>query len=403
MRKTLFLGSLLSILSASWWHWSELRTREILKKEFISAVGQNGLNLFSQYDIDEDGYLSMLEFEPVIHRLLNIKVSHKYNFDILPDDETFTVWPEFQPLLLNSMSKSSDEYQELQTNSADSLDGLKKWKTVAIEGMDFAAKHFKSFLPLEAKSETSVGVPYLLWDIQKYHALLGILPPNNRYHPPKVDADQAIFYTLLSMFHPRPFLLTRFGPHGAVACVRAYNDQYLDIVFRMHAEFQLNEPPLQPFWFTPAYFSGNLIINRNATSVLYFNLAVPNHNKLNVDMEWLTDDSSDQENMMVDIGYMPQMELKSMTPSRKLHEKMPPSSADSHEVFEQILINTEKPSLSWKEEITTDKAMDKLNVNMFPFKEVPYYNFTTAFKKAKEEKKLVHSIILWGVLDDQSC
>ena len=50
----------------------------------------------------------------------------------------------------------------------------------------------------------------------------------------------------------------------------------------MHAEFQLNEPPLQPFWFTPAYFSGNLIISRNATSVLYFNLAVPNHNKLNV-------------------------------------------------------------------------------------------------------------------------
>lgn len=397
------VGVVISILTAYWWHCFELSTREALKEELLSTVGQSGLNLFAQYDINEDGYLSMLEFEPVIYRLLNIKVTQKHNFEILPTDETFMVWPEFQPLLLNSMTKSSDEYQDLQSNSADSLDGLKKWKNVAIEGMEFAAKHFKSFLPPVVKSLNPVGVPYILWELKKYHALLGILPPNNQYHPPKVDDDDAIFYTLLSMFHPRPFLLTRFGPHGAVACVRAYNDQYFDIVFRMHAEFQLNEPPLQPFWFTPAYFSGSLIINRNASSVLYFSLAVPNHNKLNVDMEWLTDDSVDQENMMVDIGYMPQMELKSMTPSKKSDEQLPHSSSDSDQVFEQILINSEKPSISWTEEIATDKAMDILSVEMFPFKEVPYYNFTTAFEKAKKENKLVHSIILWGVLDDQSC
>ena len=123
-------------------------------------------------------------------------------------------------------------------NSVDSLDGLKKWKTVSIKGMEFAARHFKSFLPPEGHESfpsisISVGVPYMLWDMKKYHALLGILPPNNRYYPPKLEDDHAVFYTLLSMFHPRPFLLTRFGPHGAVACVRAYNDQYLDIVFRL--------------------------------------------------------------------------------------------------------------------------------------------------------------------------
>lgn len=91
-------------------------------------------------------------------------------------------------------------------------------------------------------------------------------------------------------------------------------------------------------------------------------------------MEWLTDDSVDQENMMVDIGYMPQMELKSMTPSKKADEQIPHSSSDSDQVFEQILINSEKPSISWTEEITTDKAMDILSVKMFPFKEVSYLN-----------------------------
>ena len=89
-------------------------------------------------------------------------------------------------------------------------------------------------------------------------------------------------------------------------------------------------------------------------------------------MEWLTDDSVDQENMMVDIGYMPQMELKSMTPSRKVEDQVPHGSSNSDQVFEQVLISSEKPSITWTKEITTDEAMDILNVQMFPFKQVSY-------------------------------
>lgn len=72
-------GVLISILTAYWWHCFELSTREALKEELLSTVGQSGLNLFAQYDINEDGYLSMLEFEPVIYRLLNIKVSQLFS------------------------------------------------------------------------------------------------------------------------------------------------------------------------------------------------------------------------------------------------------------------------------------------------------------------------------------
>lgn len=35
--------------------------------------------------------------------------------------------------------------------------------------------------------------------------------------------------------------------------------------------------------------------------------------------------------------------------------------------------------------------------------QVTYLPFTEAFDRAKAEKKLVHSILLWGALDDQSC
>ena len=55
---------------------------------------------------------------------------------------------------------------------------------------------------------------------------------SNRYYPPRVEEKDIVVHRLLSMFHPRPFLLTRFGPRGSLACVRAYNDEYIDIVFR---------------------------------------------------------------------------------------------------------------------------------------------------------------------------
>lgn len=35
--------------------------------------------------------------------------------------------------------------------------------------------------------------------------------------------------------------------------------------------------------------------------------------------------------------------------------------------------------------------------------QVSYLPFSEAFERAEAEKKLVHSILLWGALDDQSC
>ena len=52
--------------------------------------------------------------------------------------------------------------------------------------------------------------------------------------------------------------------------------------FRIHAEYQLNEPPKHPFWFTPAQFTGNLIITKDCSHVEHFHLYVPTNKTLNV-------------------------------------------------------------------------------------------------------------------------
>lgn len=56
----------------------------------------------------------------------------------------------------------------------------------------------------------------------------------------------------------------------------------MTLFFRIHAEFQLNEPPLLPFWFTPGQFLGNIVIKKDGSHVKSFHLAVPNNRSLNV-------------------------------------------------------------------------------------------------------------------------
>ena len=53
-----------------------------------------------------------------------------------------------------------------------------------------------------------------------------------RYYPPDVSPEHLIVHRLLSMFHPRPFILSRFPPQGTIAVVRARHGPFLDISFR---------------------------------------------------------------------------------------------------------------------------------------------------------------------------
>lgn len=86
--------------------------------------------------------------------------------------------------------------------------------------------------------------------------------------------------------------------------------------------------------------------------------------------------------------------------------------------------------IHWTSELSRQEATRRLDVTFYPFKrvnvneafiqhavalwqplhcspcapsQVSYLPFSEAFERAEAENKLVHSILLWGALDDQSC
>lgn len=133
--------------------------------------------------------------------------------------------------------------------------------------------------------------------------------------------------------------------------------------------------------------------------------------------------------MFTSPDYWPQLELQSSgpsTPSIILDEQG--NVIDSRDgVGEPIQFVFE--DISWTSEIGRKEAERRLDVTFYPFKkvtsvldrsaarsaaaeesrcrcltpQVSYLPFSEAFERAEAESKLVHSILLWGALDDQSC
>lgn len=365
-------------------------------EESVRTLGAEGLFLFSSLDTDHDLYLSPEEFKPIVEKLTGITPPVDFEEEVIhdPNGETLTLEAKMQPLLLDSMTKSKDGFLGV---SHSSLSGLRSWKSPAVPSSSFSAGQFRAFLP--PKNKVEVGDTW--WVIpSELNIFTGYLP-NNRYHPPSPKGKEVLIHSLLSMFHPRPFIKSRFAPQGAVACIRASNDFYYDIVFRIHAEFQLNDVPDFPFWFTPGKFTGNIVLSKDASHVRHFHLYVPNDRSLNVDMEWLYG-ASESSNMEVDIGYLPQLELQSTGPSApSIIMDEEGNIIDSRDGGEPIQFVFE--DIYWTSEINRQEATRRLEVTLYPFKKVSYLPFSEAFERAEAESKLVHSILLWGALDDQSC
>lgn len=367
-----------------------------------SVIGEAGVDFFRQYDRDMDGKLSLEEYEAMYYRLLgdgvNITAVPEYTQLIDEDDEVLTARASFQPLLLETMTKDFNE--SFLSDNMDSLIGLKKWTTLTQEWNNFGARHFKeAFFPSDQALLSQVGEVYDIYTMDEgiFAKFDMQMKSSNRYNPPKVEDRLVLIHRLLAMFHPRPFLRTRFAPQGAKATVRAFNDKYVDIVFRIHAEFQLNEAPYYPFWLTPAQFKGNLIISRDGSHIQHFHMYVPTDKRLNIDMEWLNGPETD-ENMEVDIGFMPQMEIKISSPSKKVSKE-----DQGKELPEDKNMAKTVQNMKWTKEISMYNAERNLEIAFYPFKKIVYHNFTDAFEIAKKENRLVHHILLWGALDDQSC
>ncbi|GCB76359.1 hypothetical protein scyTo_0019876, partial [Scyliorhinus torazame] len=221
------LGVGLLALGAGGWRYYLGCERAKQQKDALKSLGSEGLFLFSSFDTNNDLCLSPEEFKPLAEKLTGIASVPDFESSEEPDpnSEMLTIEARFQPLLLETMTKSKDGFLGV---SHSALSGLRNWKSAEIPSRVFSSSLFKAFLPVKNKVE--LGDTW--WMIPTELTIFTGYLSNNRFYPPTPQGREVIVHKLLSMLHPRPFVKTRFAPQGAVACVRASSDFYYDIVFR---------------------------------------------------------------------------------------------------------------------------------------------------------------------------
>ena len=214
----------------------------------------------------------------------------------------------------------------------------------------YAAAVFHDFLPSEA---VSVGE---CWEIK-----------------------EAGVEKLLKQLHSNPSLDMRVEMYGLEeakglrACLRAYNDQFAHIVFRIHAEFALTDG-----WFTPSQFAGHLAIDRSQKAVVFFQMYVP-AGTLNFDVHWETTlEGWDAPRWITDCGYCSQMELWTGS--------------------EDVLQDTE-----FTEAITQAEAERSLILQFYKSQRINWVSLEEALKITQAQQMPVHVISLDGPLADEAC
>ena len=210
---------------------------------------------------------------------------------------------------------------------------------VAAPEKRYASSIFRAFLPTES---VSVGD---LWQIEEEGALelLRQLNPN-----PRLDLD-----------------INSGDSHGLWACLRAYNDKYAEIVFRIHAEFVLNDGR-----FTPSQFAGHLVIDRIKEEVASFKMYVP-EGVLNFDV-------GRDSTRTIDVGFCPRMELR----------------AEIQEVA---------PDNEYVASITQEVAERKLILRFYKSQQINWVSLEEALGMASAQQKPVHVVSIDGPLADESC
>ena len=210
---------------------------------------------------------------------------------------------------------------------------------VAEPEKQYSASVFHAFLP---EVPISVGD---LWQIQEEGAL-----------------------ELLKQLNPNPSLdleMNSGDSYGLWACLRAYNDAYADIVFRIHAEFVLNDGR-----FTPSQFTGHLVIDRMREKVASFRMYVP-EGVLNFDV-------GRNSTRTIDVGFCPQLELRTET--------------------QTVLENIE-----FAESITQEAAERKMILRFYKSQQINWVSLEEALEMIEVQQKPVHAISIDGPLADEAC
>ncbi|MCE2414746.1 hypothetical protein J4G07_12140 [Candidatus Poribacteria bacterium] len=243
------------------------------------------------------------------------------------------------------------EYTQSNYHVEYEWDELAKLRVAAPEKA-YSASVFRAFLPDEG---VSVGNP---WQIKEAGAL-----------------------ELLRQLHSTPYLDMRgYGNPGLWACLRAYTDKFADIVFRVHAEFQLGDG-----WFTPSQFTGHLIINRSKESVSFFQMRVP-EGPVNFQVSWEDERSWDDSNWIADTGFCAQMELR----------------AGAEDILQDTITRLDS-EMSDSIAITQAEAERALNCQFYKSEHIDWVSMEAALELAQAQQKPIHVISIDGPLADEVC
>jgi len=214
-----------------------------------------------------------------------------------------------------------------------------------------------------------------------------ILPPANVDTPGELWwIDPENFARFLTQFHPNVSMHSasvgrRPGPDGAFAVLRAISPSRVDVVFRVHGEFDLlphsANLPIRNAWYSPACFLGRLIVNHDTGTVEYFQLGVPADKVNNVHTTmWIIDGPNG--------GHFHHM----------------------HSVDRMELVGGSVDGLNeteWTSQIETSAAHDMLVKVFYKFNEIDFRPFDQILSVAGEQEKPIMAVVLLGALQDQSC
>jgi hypothetical protein len=198
-----------------------------------------------------------------------------------------------------------------------------------------------------------------------------------------LDSDKVA--EILKQFHPRPRMHLvsegrRAGPDGAFGILRAESPSYLDIAFRIHAEFYLTPDDWDPrapvgAFYTPAYLAGDLVVNKGTGTVDYFRLGLPTDKALNVH---LTADVAHGSLDYHDIVRVERMEL----------------TGGNGNLVENI---------AWTDALKPAEAQARLAKVFYKALEIDWVPFAEARALAQSRNRPIFAVVSWGSIDDQSC
>lgn len=183
--------------------------------------------------------------------------------------------------------------------------------------------------------------------------------------------DQGAFI-LLNQLQPNPNLdmhINAGDSSGLWACLRAYNDEFADIIFRIHAEFALKDG-----WFTPSQFAGHLIIDRVKKSVAFFQMRVPEDTWFDVNWKKHKDDSG----FTTGGGVCPKIELLGEMPDGIQETEF--TTSITREDAERVLIQ-----------------------RFYKSQQINWVSLEEALEISQAQQKPIHAISVDGPLFDEAC